>query len=110
VEKQMKGWLGYTLWRVLFVVIAWFIIQLATPLRGIWAIALAIVVSGIFSIVFLGRQRDAMSTAMFGFFRGINERIDAAAAKEDFDEPELVAGDGDTQTQEDTEAEQEDSR
>ncbi len=81
----------YTVFRVLFLVIAWLLIQVTTPVRGVWAVALAIVVSAVFSILLLGRQRDAMSGSMFGFFRRINERIDAAAAKEDYDDPVIVA-------------------
>ena len=77
----------YTLLRVVFFLIVWLIIQLTTPIRGVWAIALAIVISGVFSIIFLGRQRDAMSGSVFGYFRRLNERIDAAAAKEDYDDP-----------------------
>lgn len=80
----------YTVYRVLFFLLAWLLIQVTTPIRGIWAIALAIVVSAVFSILLLGRQRDAMSGSMFGFFRRINERIDAAAAKEDYDDPVIV--------------------
>ncbi len=65
-------------------VVVWFVIQLLTSVRGLLAIALALLISAIFSIIFLGKQRDAMSESMFGFFRRINERIDAAAAKEDY--------------------------
>lgn len=79
----MWAWVMYTVLRVLFFAVTWLIIQATTPIRGIWAIALAIVVSAIFSILLLSRQRDAMSGSMFGFFRRINERIDAGAAKED---------------------------
>ncbi len=85
----------YTVYRVLFLVIAWLLIQITTPLRGAWAVALAIVVSAVFSILLLGRQRDAMSGSMFGFFRRINERIDAAAAKEDYDDLVIVKEDYD---------------
>lgn len=81
-----RAWVMYTVFRVLFLIVAWLLIQVTTPVRGVWAIALAIVVSAIFSILLLGRQRDAMSGSMFGFFRRINERIDAAAAKEDYED------------------------
>jgi len=91
----------YTLLRVVFFLIVWLIIQLTTPIRGVWAIALGIVISGVFSIILLGRQRDAMSGSIFGYFRRLNERIDAAAAKEDYDDPvadsiteELLATEG----------------
>ncbi len=64
-------------------VLVWFALQLFTPVRGLLAFVLALLVSTVFSIIFLGKQRDAMSESMFGFFRGLNARIDAAAAKED---------------------------
>lgn len=63
----------------------WFLLQLLTPLRGIWAAVVAIVLSGAISLLVLNRQRSAMSGVVGGFFRGINERIDAASRAEDFD-------------------------
>ena len=69
----------------------WFALQLFTPVRGLLAFALALLVSAVFSIIFLGKQRDTMSESMFGFFRGINARIDAAAAKEDYLDENLDA-------------------
>ncbi len=65
-------------------VVVWFVISLLTSVRGLLAIALALLISAIFSIIFLGKQRDAMSESIFGFFRRLNERIDAASAKEDY--------------------------
>jgi len=38
------------------------------------------------SIVVLNGRRDAMSEALFGFFRRMNERIDASARAEDIDD------------------------
>jgi hypothetical protein len=96
----------YTVFRVLFLAVAWLLIQVTTPIRGVWAIALAIVISAVFSIMLLGRQRDAMSGSMFNFFRRINERIDAAAAKEDFDD--LAVTQGEAQPESDSIKEQED--
>jgi len=66
------------------VVLVWFAIQLFTPIRGLLAMALALLISAVFSIIFLSKQRDIMSESMFGFFRRLNERIDASAAKEDY--------------------------
>ena len=65
-------------------VLVWFAIQLFTPIRGLLAMALALLISAVFSIIFLSKQRDIMSESMFGFFRRLNERIDASAAKEDY--------------------------
>jgi hypothetical protein len=88
-RRQWVAWVSYTLLRVVFFLATWLIIQLTTPIRGVWAIALAIVISGVFSILLLSRQRDAMSGSVFGYFRRLNERIDAAAAKEDYDDPAI---------------------
>ncbi len=86
-QRQWVAWVIYTLLRVVFFLAVWLLIQVTTPIRGVWAIALAIAISGIFSILFLSRQRDAMSGSVFGYFRRLNERIDAAAAKEDYEDP-----------------------
>ena len=86
-RRRWVAWVTYTLLRILFFLIVWLVIQLTTPIRGVWAIALGIAISGVFSIILLGRQRDAMSGSIFGYFRRLNERIDAAAAKEDYDDP-----------------------
>ena len=77
------AWVTYTTIRLALVVVIWFAIQFLTSVRGLLALALALLISAIFSIIFLGKQRDAMSQSIFGFFRRLNERIDAAAAKED---------------------------
>lgn len=79
----------YTAMRVGLFLAVWLLLQLLTPLRGLWAAVLAIVVSGLISLLVLNRQRSAMGGVVGGFFRGINERIDAASRAEDFDdEPE----------------------
>lgn len=106
MNSRSKAWILYTLWRILFFGLAWFLLQLTTPVRGWWAIALAIVVSGIFSILLLGRQRDAMSGSVYGFFRRINEKIDAAAAKEDVDD---LPGESESKPEGDAIGEQKDS-
>lgn len=61
----------------------WLLLQLLTPLRGLWAVALAIVTSGLISLFLLNRQRAAMSSVVGGFFGRINARIDAASQAED---------------------------
>jgi hypothetical protein len=81
------AWVTYTTIRLALVVVIWFAIQFLTSVRGLLALALALLISAIFSIIFLGKQRDAMSQSIFGFFRRLNERIDAAA-KEDYLEGE----------------------
>ena len=69
----------------------WLIVQWLTGLRGLMALALAIVISGAISLLLLNRQRDAMSTKVTSFFRRINERIDASTRAEDVDGPEESA-------------------
>lgn len=64
----------------------WLLLQLVTPLRGLWAALLAIVASGLISIFLLNRQRSAMSAVVGRFFGGINARIDAASRAEDIDD------------------------
>lgn len=64
----------------------WLLLQLVTPLRGLWAALVAILASGLISIFLLSRQRTAMSAVVGGFFGGINARIDAASRAEDFDD------------------------
>ncbi len=90
VKNKSFAWLSYTAIRVALVVLVWFGIQFFTPVRGVFAVVLALLISAVFSIAFLGKQRDAMSESMFGFFRRLNERIDAGAAKEDYFEDEQL--------------------
>ena len=65
---------------------AWVLIEIFTPIHGLFAAAFAIVISGAVSIIALNGQRDAMSEALFGFFRRMNDRIDASARAEDVDD------------------------
>lgn len=51
--------------------------------RGLMLLVLAFVVSGVLSIFVLRRPRSELGTDMGGFFRRINDRIDAATAAED---------------------------
>ena len=91
VKNKSIAWVSYTTIRLALVVLVWLALQFFTPIRGLLAIALALLISALFSIIFLSRQRDAMSESMFGFFRRLNERIDASAAKEDYLDAELDA-------------------
>jgi|GEM_PF-900037 len=85
----------YTAMRVGLFIGAWLLVQLLTPLRGLWAVAAAIVASGLISIFLLNRQRAAMSSVVGGFFGRINARIDAASqAEDDWDEQAHGQGHG----------------
>lgn len=76
----------YTALRLAMFVGAWILIEVFTPIHGLFAAAFAIVISGAISIIALNGQRDAMSAALFGFFRRMNSRIDASTRAEDIDD------------------------
>ena len=69
----------------------WLPIQLLTQLRGLWAVVIALVASGLVSAFVLNRQRNAMSETVGGFFSRINERIEASTRAEDWPEGEPQA-------------------
>ena len=75
--------LAYTALRLGLFAAVWLVLQLLTTLRGLWAIVVAILVSGLISIFVLNRQRTAMGDVIGGFFGRINARIDAASRAED---------------------------
>jgi len=92
--------LVYTLMRVGLFLAVWLVLQLITPLRGLWALFVAVIVSGVLSAFVLNRQRTAMGEVVGGFFGRINARIDAASRAEDeWDERELSALENDLQHQ-----------
>jgi hypothetical protein len=78
----MKAFLVYTGLRLLVFAVAVVLLWLAGA-RGLLLLALALLISGIASIVLLSRQRDALSSSMVTRWRSINERIDASARRED---------------------------
>jgi hypothetical protein len=86
--------LVYTALRVALFLAVWLTIELLTPINGVWAMVLAIVLSGAISLFVLDRQRGRVASVAAGFFGGINERIEASARAEDVDdEPEPAASD-----------------
>ena len=93
----------YTLLRLAMLVGVWFLLEWLTPVRGIWAIVAAFLISGAVSLLALNRQRDEVSVGVAGFFRRMNERIEASTRAEDFDDDEAEG-------QQDTEDEQDDGR
>lgn len=84
--RQPPPVLMYTTMRVMVFIAVWLLVQLITPLRGLWALVVALLVSGAISLFLLNRQRDAMSGVVAGFFGRINARIDASTRAEDFDD------------------------
>lgn len=90
----MRGIAIYTGLRVALLAAVWLLIQAVTPLRGLLAIALALVISGAVSFIVLDRSRDKASAGVFGAFRRINDRIEASRTAEDWDD-ESPSGQGD---------------
>ena len=76
----------YTALRLAMFVGVWILLELLTPIHGLFAAAFAILISGAISIIVLNRQRDVMSASLFGFFRRLNARIDASTRAEDVDD------------------------
>jgi hypothetical protein len=77
----------YTGLRIGLFLLVWLTIELLTPISGVWALVAALLISGALSIVLLDRQRGRMAVVADGFFKGINERIEASTRAEDVDEP-----------------------
>lgn len=75
--------LAYTLLRVALFAVVWVVIELLSPIHGLWAAASAIIISGVISVVVLDRQRAAVGSIAAGFFGRINARIEASARAED---------------------------
>ncbi len=63
----------------------WIVLAWLSPIKGLLAAALALVLSGAISMLALNRQRDAMSKSIAGFFGRMNARIDASTRAEDQD-------------------------
>ena len=98
----MRGIAFYTGLRIAVLLAVWFLVQLVTPLRGLIAIAVALVISGILSFVVLDRPRDQASRGLSRIFRRIDERIERSRTAEDVDDEPVAVASGQT----DTEAEQ----
>jgi len=77
--------LVYTALRIAVFAAVWLTIELLTPLSGVWAIVVAILVSGAVSLLLLDRPRGRVGAAAAGFFGRLNERIEASARAEDDD-------------------------
>jgi hypothetical protein len=81
----------YTGLRLALFLAVWLTIELLTPISGLWAIVAALLISGALSIVLLDRQRGRMAAVADGFFKGLNERIEASARAEDVDDEPVDA-------------------
>lgn len=78
-----RAFLLYTALRVALLAVVWWLVQLTTPLRGLLALAVALLISGLISIFVLDRQRERLSVGVAGFFGRLNARIDASTRAED---------------------------
>ena len=74
--------LRYTALRVLVLAAVAALLWLA-GLRGLWLLLIAVLVSGLVSLVLLRRQRDAMSAALFERQQAVRRRLAERAAAED---------------------------
>ncbi|MBM3688858.1 MAG: DUF4229 domain-containing protein [Actinobacteria bacterium] len=92
----MRGIALYTTLRVAVLLAAWLAIQVVTPLRGLIAIAVALVISGVISFFVLDRPRNQASRGLSGIFRRIDERIERSRTAEDIDDDRAPAGSGQT--------------
>lgn len=71
----MRGLAIYTGLRLALLAAVWLVVQLVTPWRGLLAIAVALIVSGVIGFFVLDRSRDRASVAVWGVFRRIDDRI-----------------------------------
>lgn len=98
---RSSGWaiIRFTVLRVLLFGGIWLLLQLTTPLRGLIAAVVALLVSGVISTVVLNRQRAAMGVSLAGFFGRINARIDASSRAEDEADDLERSGNGEQEAQ-----------
>lgn len=82
----MRGIAVYTALRVALLAAVWLLVQVVTPLRGLLALAVALVISGAISFILLDRSRDRASVGLSRVFRGIDERIERSKVAEDVDD------------------------
>ena len=78
----MRAFVIYTGLRLLLFAVVLVLLWLVGA-RGLLLLALAVLISGIASVVLLSPQRDALSSSLVTRWRSINDRIDARARAED---------------------------
>lgn len=105
----MRGFAVYTAMRVALLAGVWLVIQLVTPMRGLLAIAVALVISGFISFIVLDRSRDSASAGLAGVFGRINDRIERSKVAEDVDDDGAVLGQAETQAEQQSVGESEQS-
>jgi hypothetical protein len=78
----MKALAIYTALRLLLFAVVLVLLWLIGA-RGLLLLALAVLISGIASVVLLSPQRDALSSSLVTRWRSINDRIDERTRRED---------------------------
>ena len=73
----------YTAARLLLWLAVWAVLQFLTPVKGLLAVIIGLLISSAISIIVLDRQRDVMSEGIGSFFGNINQKIANSAAAED---------------------------
>ncbi len=94
MSKAPNRWLTtalYTAARLLLWLAIWALLQYLTPVKGLLAVVLGLLISSAISIIVLDRQRDVMSEGIGSFFGGINQKIANSAAAEDAWQEEIRA-------------------
>lgn len=99
-----RAFVVYTLLRILLLVAVGGLLYLLGA-RGLVLIILAFLVSGALSLVWLDKPRSQASQGLGRAIGKINDKIDAAAAKEDEPRTEDVEPDADSRGQAETESE-----
>ena len=94
----MRGIALYTGLRLALLAAVWLLIQAVTPLRGLIAAGVAIVISAVISMFLLNRTRDKASIGLSGIFKRIDDRIERSRTAEDVDD-EVGSGQPDAQAQ-----------
>ncbi len=82
----------YTGLRLALLAGVWLLLQAVTPFRGLIAVVIALLISGVISVVLLDRPRDRAGSRVAGVFRRIDERIEKSRTAEDFDDEPLPSG------------------
>jgi hypothetical protein len=80
----MRATVAYTSARVLLFVVLLGLLYLV-GLRGLLLIPIALLVSGVVSLLLLSRQRDAMSGAITSRLSNFRQRLDEGTRREDDD-------------------------
>ena len=105
MAQSSRRWLTvvvYTAVRLLLWLAVWALLQFLTPVKGLLAVVLGLLISSAISIIVLDRQRDVMSEGIGSFFGGINQKIANSAAAEDAWQDEILAAQSGKSEQEPT--------